>query len=180
MRSTIATVEKAWLDLGAEAFRDRYRHPVLVQRRLGVPSEVGGGSADETSPGGVSPDDEITATAELDGLVAGVPGAVYPIRAVNGGSSEIRVGRAPEADVTINLPRVSSDHGFFTLGEEGEYVFTDAGSKNGTWVDQERLEPGRAHRVRNGSTMGFGPYVFVFYLPDAFEEMVAQRVRLRH
>ena len=50
------------------------------------------------------------------------------------------VGRCPTSDIMINDPSISRRHCQFTLGAEGALVVRDLGSKNGVYVDQERVE----------------------------------------
>jgi pSer/pThr/pTyr-binding forkhead associated (FHA) protein len=54
----------------------------------------------------------------------------------------ILVGRAPSADVRIDDPRVSRLHARIEMRDDGVYV-EDLGSRNGTYVDGERVTSSR-------------------------------------
>jgi hypothetical protein len=103
---------------------------------------------------------------------------VYPIAKRAGGAFQDRVGvgRAPNVDVSVALPRLSKYHAFFTWEEDGSaYYLTDAGSKNGTQVDGKMLEVRQATPVQNGSTVELGPYRFLFFTPEGFRELVSRK-----
>lgn len=54
------------------------------------------------------------------------------------GSAAISIGRSPSATLVLDDPYVSTRHA--ELREtDGEWVLTDLGSTNGTFVDEERL-----------------------------------------
>ncbi len=90
------------------------------------------------------------------------------------------MGRAPNADISIRLPRISKYHGFFTQSEDGQQLFfTDAESKNGTRIDDRPVKPREPRVVPDGSTIAFGPYVFILYMPRSFEALIAERARAR-
>lgn len=53
---------------------------------------------------------------------------------------ELQIGSSKKADIMIPLPEISRQH--LTLFREGErYFIMDNGSTNGTWLNEERLEP---------------------------------------
>ena len=72
----------------------------------------------------------------------------------------ITVGRAPNNDVVLQDGQVSKFHAWFRQGPAGMEL-VDAGSRNGTYVDEKRL-PGRSSGlvVRTGQTLRFGDLAF--------------------
>lgn len=107
-------------------------------------------------------------------------GQVYFLTKREGGafSDRVGIGRARNADVHLPLSRVSKYHAFLTASEDGGFAITDAGSKNGTFVDGERLEARATVRLDNGQELGLGPYRFVFYTPSGFVMAVKRRAGL--
>lgn len=52
----------------------------------------------------------------------------------------VTVGRCPTSDILINDPSISRRHCQFTLDADGALVVRDLGSKNGVYVNDERVE----------------------------------------
>ena len=74
----------------------------------------------------------------------------------------VLVGRAPEADLQLIDEKVSREHCLFEPRENG-VVVRDLGSRNGTWVNGERLHG--PHLLAPNDTVGIGETVVV-YSPD--------------
>lgn len=167
---------------GAEVFRQRYTRPVLVReasspdfddddrayhtgfispselRRLThPPGPLEQGRGPDSAESGSPLESEVYVIAKREG-------APFPER--------IGVGRAPNADVSVPVSGISKYHAFFTR-EEDSYCITDAGSSNGTSVDDHVLEPKQPSPLSDGARVRIGPYVFRFYTPDGFEALVA-------
>jgi len=86
----------------------------------------------------------------------------------------VELGRRPSdeaesqgAALTIVDALVSSRHARISRRPAGEFVIEDLGSKNGTFVDNVRVE-GQA-RLRNGSLLFFGNHIAVFRMVSALE-----------
>jgi ABC transport system ATP-binding/permease protein len=74
-------------------------------------------------------------------------------------TAPITIGRSDDNSVTLPHPQVSLHHARITRTSQGDYVITDLGSTNGTYVNgysirQAKLVPGVEVRI--------GPYRFVF------------------
>ena len=65
---------------------------------------------------------------------------------------ELLLGRDPQCDVVIPNRQVSRRHARVYPQERGVWV-EDLGSKNGTFLNGERLEPGKPARLRDGDTL---------------------------
>ena len=72
------------------------------------------------------------------------------------------LGRAPDASVWIDAPGISRHHARLVL--EGQHaVLEDLGSKNGTYVGEERVTAPR--RLDDGDQIRLGPVVITFRIP---------------
>lgn len=83
--------------------------------------------------------------------------AVLPLRARTGGPA-MTVGRDATADIVLPHPTISKAHARVQVIEPAVVRVVDAGSRNGTYVGNERLPPGDEHArdVRVGETITFG------------------------
>lgn len=61
------------------------------------------------------------------------------------GNTSMQLGRAPPADILIEIPTVSTRHATLRVGE-ASVIVTDLGSTNGTTIDGEELEATQAVR----------------------------------
>jgi pSer/pThr/pTyr-binding forkhead associated (FHA) protein len=68
-------------------------------------------------------------------------------------------GRHPEADIFLDDVTVSRKHAEFRR-VEGGFEVVDAGSLNGTYVNQDRVD---SVRLRNGSEVRIGKFRLTFY-----------------
>ena len=66
-----------------------------------------------------------------------------------------RIGRGEECDVQLEDHRVSSLHAE-VLWEDARWWLNDLGSKNGTWINGEFLEPGSRHQLEPGDVVELG------------------------
>ncbi len=106
------------------------------------------------------------------------PERLFVVRKREGGAfaERIGVGRAVNADVSIPLPALSKYHAYITVPEApgDSYTLTDAGSKNGTWVDGRRLEPKESAPLADATAIRLGPYDLTFLTPEGLVAL-AQR-----
>jgi pSer/pThr/pTyr-binding forkhead associated (FHA) protein len=66
---------------------------------------------------------------------------------------QVRLGKGPHNDIVLSDPSVSSAHALIALGDSG-YTISDLGSRNGTFVNQERVIQPR--RLRGGDVINLG------------------------
>lgn len=100
---------------------------------------------------------------EVAGHVPSGPPAVIAIRKSSTHlPSAVTIGRSITNDVVLRDSLVSKVHAFFRqLG--GRWEVADAGSRNGTWVGNDRLMPrGPSLPVHTGDTVTFGRSAFYF------------------
>lgn len=81
-------------------------------------------------------------------------------------SARLLVGRSPSCTLRLDKKYVSGEHA--TLSWTGwAWEIRDLGSRNGTFVDGSRIEPGHPVPIHAGSRIGFGDPDEVFELSDA-------------
>ncbi|MGC4115915.1 MAG: FHA domain-containing protein [Myxococcales bacterium] len=92
-------------------------------------------------------------------------------REINAFGLGITVGRTKNNDVSINDERISRFHAYFRLTESG-WTLSDAGSRNGTFVDGVQLDARRSRSLPEKGLLDFGGYRVRFFLPHAFVEFL--------
>ncbi len=112
--------------------------------------------------------DQLQAEDESDDqevfFIAKKPGAPFPDR--------IGVGRAPNVDIVVRRDGISKYHAYFVPISNDEYQLADAGSKNGTYIEQRKLTDRTPVRVQDGDIVRFGTEAFVFVLPSSLLELL--------
>ncbi|HOX42891.1 MAG TPA: FHA domain-containing protein [Myxococcota bacterium] len=91
----------------------------------------------------------------------------------------IAVGRAETCDLVVPDTSVSLYHAFFREEQDGGFVLQDAGSKNGTWVNDQRVPAqgkGPPARVESGSEVRIGNMEFLFLGCNEFRELISKLV----
>jgi pSer/pThr/pTyr-binding forkhead associated (FHA) protein len=83
---------------------------------------------------------------------------------------EIEIGKAPHNDVVLADQTVSNTHAVI-LAREGGYGIVDLGSRNGTFVNGERLGD-HARTLRHGDAIQLGQTVLTFRNPGETKENV--------
>ncbi len=89
--------------------------------------------------------------------------AILAKRQKNPFADMVSLGRAINNDIVLALPSVSKMHGYFRKGAEG-WTFTDPRSKNGTFVNGERLAQGAARPLADGDVLQFGNDVLATFV----------------
>ncbi len=70
----------------------------------------------------------------------------------------LRIGRGPEANVLLQGQMVSRLHATIELKPNGRVTVTDLKSTNGTYLDEQRLDPDVPVLLRAGMTLRIGDY----------------------
>jgi pSer/pThr/pTyr-binding forkhead associated (FHA) protein len=87
-------------------------------------------------------------------------GHFWPVK--QGSTSVGRKGAAEGLDVEIDHPTTSSRHAvLLASARPARMKIEDQGSTNGTFVNEQRLEPGRRHELRDGDAVRFGGFVAI-------------------
>jgi transcriptional regulator with PAS, ATPase and Fis domain len=73
-----------------------------------------------------------------------------------------RDGLSELSSADLEDPLMSRRHARINRLPDGEFVVSDLGSTNGTWLEGRRVPPGIAVRLRVGATLMMGGHVFVF------------------
>lgn len=71
-------------------------------------------------------------------------------------NKRISIGRTKENDIAINDRSISKYHAAIVLNSNGRIVVADTGSTNGTFIEGEKLEYGKAAELVSGQTVTFG------------------------
>lgn len=69
------------------------------------------------------------------------------------------VGRTSVCALRLADPRISSEHAVIAWRDEGWWV-RDLGSRNGTFVEDRRLDPGEEARIGRGAALRFGEHAW--------------------
>ena len=153
---TLRTYAELGRGLDRAEFVGRHPHPFLVEE---------GNLADET-PDRANLQFSTVEIAAADARVGALlsvrilgDSRVLPVVKRASGTFEgmVFVGRADNNDLVQDDASVSKFHAFFTKDPtEDAYSLTDAGSMNGTFVNDQRLEPHASHWLQPGDVVSFG------------------------
>ncbi len=92
---------------------------------------------------------------------------------------ETVIGRTAGADIVIPDPRVSRRHACIRKNGEGSFEVVDLGSRDGTFLDGERV---RQAPLQNGSKVGIGGRILKFSLLDrsdvAYQARIVQMIHV--
>ena len=149
--------------VGDVVFKGRYRSPFLIVtgRAAELVDEPAG--RDKTVLSAPSPDGA-KETAIIN--------RVFPVtKAQHAPRGPIVLGRSGENDVAIPEYSISRRQCFFEFEPEGITV-TDCGSTNGTLLGGSRLEPGEPTLIRDGMSITFGRFAFVFRTAVGFHGFI--------
>lgn len=148
------------LQLGREGFLAAAAPGALVRYRTGQDSAANSGvitlsldqEIEETLPHGrYSFEDSDLEVFPLSKK----PGAAYPDR--------VTIGRTSNNDIVINDTSISRLHAY--VRRDGtSWVVADAGSKNGSWLRGEVLEPRRERPMPSKALLKLGDVELTFYV----------------
>jgi len=157
------------LTLGRDEFLASAAPAVLVRYRLRRPDLSVSGSKTLTF------DQVLHETIDQSSADGKVPSEatemeLFPLAKKVGASfrDRITIGRTDNNDVVIADPSVSRLHAY--VRHANGWVVADGGSKNGTWLGNEHLEPRREVTLPPGAVIRFGDVHLTFYRSsDLFE-----------
>ena len=155
--------------LSPEEFKDRHGDAFLLLSSAGFKQRM---SATSTEVLLLDPGEE------AGERTAGVSVRVMPIRASKNSLTHlITVGRASKNDVMLADISVSRFHAFFKRNPDGGFQLQDAGSSNGTIVNESSVytkEAGPPADVKSGDNIRFGQVDVTFLEADALRSYVAK------
>lgn len=94
---------------------------------------------------------------------------IFLVRRVDGGPGPLRVGRTGDNDIAIDDSSLSRHHATMEVAS-GAVMVVDLGSRNGTFVREERLVPGAAIAANSEDILRFGRVSLQLYEPAALWE----------
>jgi hypothetical protein len=156
-----------------EAFIDRYPWPVLI-----TPAP----SPELRRQLRRRPDTVVQAAPTLEDVDPMAPGMVGAcldalcllVRPLDPGRTRMKIGRAPNSDVVLIDESVSRQHAELDWDRTAQRsLLKDLGTKNGTYVDQRRLEPDEEAQLMPGCLITFGALVVRYYSPRTFRAWLA-------
>lgn len=157
--------------LTASDFSAAYGHAFLLHHRSSGPLvPAAAPRATVLHEGAHEPGDTESVLAQLDLLVFAVCHAgrsPFP--------NFVSVGRTDNNDIVINDVSITKFHAFFRLGDDGGCWLQDAGSRNGTFVDDEKVAArghGEPVLVSNGARVRFGGVSLTFLTAEAVQDLV--------
>jgi len=157
------------VELSPEDFEDRHGSAFLLLSSTGFKQSKSATSTEVLllDPGEVAGD-----------RTAGVSVQVIPIRAAeNSHTHLITVGRTSQNDVSMADISVSRLHAYFKRTKEGAFQLHDAGSTNGTIVNDVSVytkETGPPTDVKSGDSIRFGQIDVTFLEVEALRSYVVK------
>ena len=86
------------------------------------------------------------------------------------------LGRGKEVDLVVPARLVSREHASFDLATGGAWTLADLESRNGTFLEDRRLEPAVPARLSDGAKVKFGDVEMTFLSPESFVDYIRKRV----
>jgi hypothetical protein len=111
---------------------------------------------------------------EDEASVTMMPTLVFRIERRASGSGPIAFGRGA-GDVVMPFAAMSKQHGQF-VEKNGEWFVSDVGSKNGTYVNGDKVQPNALAPLRDKATLRFGDVSARFLLPNSFCQDLRRRL----
>ncbi len=148
--------------LTLDEFRRAYPDPVLVLSPFS--SAEGTGS--------------ITRIMRANGQVNLVPFEVVRVKKRPGANpfkNMVTIGRADTNDLQVKAGEVSKFHAYLTL-EAGDVSIVDAGSTNGTWVNDVALAPRTPRPLAPGDQVSLGGVLVTYHDPTSLYEFLRATV----
>lgn len=125
-------------------------------------------------------DEPIDETLPMEGLgsfsVSDIDMAIHPLLKKAGASfpDRITIGRTSNNDLAIADHSISRLHAYLRLQGAG-WVVADAGSKNGSWLRGEPLEPRKEKPIRSREVLRLGDVDLTFYLAADLYQVLGGR-----
>lgn len=152
--------------IGDAAFAQQNPHPVLIV--TGVVGSLG----EQTTLNKTLVTAPSTMTVQT---LMGLIGRVFPVaKGKFTTPGPVCIGRTPDNDITIAESSISARHCFLRV-LAGEMQLSDAGSTNGTLVNEERIPPKKSQRIVEGDVLTLGRFTLAFHTPRGFIKHLKER-----
>ena len=96
--------------------------------------------------------------SEIWAYISGPDGSSTPLK-----HWENLIGRAPSADVVVNLKSVSRSHGTLVRDARGNWRYNDLHSKNGSYINGIRVKKSMPLRPGDTLTLGNADFTLLIY-----------------
>ncbi len=97
---------------------------------------------------------------------------VAPQNQSSGSEVQVSIGRSRSCDVRIDNDSVSKVHSKMIFDRHsGDYFLVDEGSRNGSCINGEPLEPGLRTPIWSGAYISFGDALYVFIDPPTLRKL---------
>jgi hypothetical protein len=97
---------------------------------------------------------------------------VAPSTGGSGSETEVTIGRSRSCDVRIDNDSVSKVHAKMIFDRHsGDYFLVDEGSRNGSCINGEPLEPALRTPIWSGAYISFGDALYVFIDPPTLRKL---------
>ncbi|MDF1666819.1 MAG: FHA domain-containing protein, partial [Planctomycetota bacterium] len=95
---------------------------------------------------------------------------VFPLSTSSGKAARcVSVGRSQERDIRINAPSISKLHAAFSLSAtRKQWMMSDLGSTNESWVNSRKLEPLVPALLENHNRVVLGGESFIYFTAEGF------------
>jgi hypothetical protein len=152
--------------IGDPAFAQQNPHPVLIV------TGVVGGLGEQTALNKTLVTAPSTMTVQT---LMGLIGRVFPVaKGKYTTPGPVCIGRTPDNDITIAESSISARHCFLRV-VAAEMTLTDAGSTNGTLINDVRVPPKTSKRVVEGDVLTLGRFTLAFHTPRGFIKHLKER-----
>jgi pSer/pThr/pTyr-binding forkhead associated (FHA) protein len=89
--------------------------------------------------------------------------------------TNVIIGRAPSSDIQVVTDGISRKH-LEVIEKEGEYFVIDYGSTNGTFLNDERLEPNVEHPFNSFFPLKLGFHVYLYLVDEVSSEQLQEAI----
>ena len=97
-----------------------------------------------------------------------LPTLVFTVHSKKHYEPNIRFGRSSACDMVMPFAAISKNHGFFQVDSAGNWTVGDLGSKNGIYIDGQKVLPNGLRPLRDGATLRFGDVTAKFLTSASF------------
>ena len=188
--TTLGDLAKKLVAMEPGTFASTYPSAALVlllSAMSGVDSELSGDLPEDglmftdiLLPEGARPRRDVRRRPLAHGRLLGAAGVARDLPRTSGANApEIRIGRGESCEICLPYATVSEAHGSFVRRGESWAIVPDD-TTNGTFLNENRLEPGSTTLLADGGVVAFGPEVRAqFFSPAGLRNLLASCVPVK-